>query len=339
MDIKKHILRAVVKRGRIKVLDITKETGLSRAYVSRLFHELRMDGKIVLLGKANRARYILASASNARLAKQSSMSFSRYLNNSKLSEDLVLGEIKKETGIFMNLPTNISRILDYAFTEILNNAIEHSRSKTIFVKMSRDQEIKFSIDDNGVGIFQNIIKKKKLKNDLEAIQELLKGKQTTAPEAHTGEGIFFTSKIADMFTIKGSGKKLIFNNNIDDIFINNIKKIRGTKVEFKIAPKSKRDLSAVFKEYSNDAFEFSKTKVVVDLYRLGSEFISRSQARRIMTGLDKFQTIILDFKNVGTVGQAFADEVFRVWKSNHSGIEIINKNANENIEFMIKRAL
>ena len=54
-----------------------------------------------------------------------------------------------------------------------------------------------------------------------------------------------------------------------------------------------------------------------------------------MSGLDKFKTILLDFKNVETVGQGFADEVFRVWKSRHPGIEIIVKNANDNVQFMI----
>jgi hypothetical protein len=43
-----------------------------------------------------------------------------------------------------------------------------------------------------------------LKNHLEAIQDLLKGKQTTMPKSHSGEGIFFTSKIADNLTISSS---------------------------------------------------------------------------------------------------------------------------------------
>ena len=72
---------------------------------------------------------------------------------------------------------------------------------------------------------------------------------------------------------------------------------------------------------------------------MGTEYISRSQARRILGGLDKFRTVILDFKNVKTVGQGFADEVFRVWKRHYPNIDIVTKNANENITFMIKRAL
>jgi len=54
--------------------------------------------------------------------------------------------------------------------------------------------------------------------------------------------------------------------------------------------------------------------------------------------LDKFKKIMFDFKNVRTVGQSFADEVFRVWKNNHKDIDIVYKNANENIVFMMERA-
>ncbi|MCB0367566.1 MAG: DUF4325 domain-containing protein, partial [Bdellovibrionales bacterium] len=39
------------------------------------------------------------------------------------------------------------------------------------------------------------------------------------------------------------------------------------------------------------------------------------------------------------VGQAFVDEVFRVFKDSHPEIEIEHINANDAIEFMIKRGL
>ena len=126
---------------------------------------------------------------------------------------------------------------------------------------------------------------------------------------------------------------------MDDIFIKEAKKTIGTKVNFRIAVKSKRNLDSVFKKYSDAAFAFSKTETKVSLYKIDSDFISRSQARRIVSGLEKFKKIVLDFKGVDTVGQAFADEVFRVWQSHHPSIKIIYKNANENIVFMIKRAL
>ena len=339
MNIESLILKKLRENEKIKAADIVKATGFSRAYVNRFFQKLKDEGKIVLMGKANKACYISVDKKTVLRTKNSILSVRKILQNKNLSEDLVLDEIKRDTGIFFGLPKNISAIVDYAFSEILNNAIEHSKSPKIEIQMQRNAAgVVFDVRDWGVGIFNNIKKKKKLKNEFEAIQDLLKGKQTTSPKKHTGEGIFFTSKVGDMLTIQSSRKKLIFNNILDDIFIKEAKKTIGTKVNFRVVLKSKRNLSGVFRKYSDKAFSFAKTETKVSLYKIDTDFISRSQARRIVSGLDKFKKIVLDFKEVETVGQAFADEVFRVWQKLHLGIKIEYRNANKNIEFMIKRA-
>ncbi|GAH25948.1 unnamed protein product, partial [marine sediment metagenome] len=77
---------------------------------------------------------------------------------------------------------------------MLNNAIEHSESKKVEIIIERRKNnIIFEVRDWGVGIFNNIMNKKGLSSEMDAIQDLLKGKQTTAPSYHSGEGIFFTS--------------------------------------------------------------------------------------------------------------------------------------------------
>ncbi len=291
-----------------------------------------------MIGKANNARYVLSA--DAEKTKNNILSINRILKNRNLSEDMVLDEIKENSGVFENLPANVVNIVDYAFTEILNNAIEHSNSKEIMVSVDKKENIlTFEVVDYGVGIFKNIIAKRGLKNEMEAIQDLLKGKQTTNPEKHSGEGIFFTSKIADKFFIRGSNKKLIFDNVLNDIFVKDMTEISGTRVSFEISIKSTKKLNNIFREYSGDAFEFSKTKVTVDLFEIDNAYISRSQARRILAGLEKFKEIILDFKNIETIGQGFADEVFRVWGKSHPAKKIEYKNANENVLFMIERSL
>lgn len=339
MDVKHLILKKLARKKEIKVSEIVKETSFSRAYINRFFKELRDEGKIVLLGKSNKAKYVLAEKEAVALAKKEILTFRRALKNENISEDIVLNEIKKHTGIFIGLPKNIIQMLDYAFTEMLNNAIEHSKSKTIELFMEKDSGVvRFDVIDKGIGIFNNIMQKRKLKNEIEAIQNLIKGKETTMPKEHSGEGIFFTSKACDQLIIQSSEKKLIFNNVLDDVFVKNINNRKGTRVGFSINIKSKNDLNTIFRKYSAGAFEFGKTKVLVNLYKMGTDYISRSQARRILVGLEKFKKIILDFRGVETVGQAFADEVFRVWKNRHSNIDIQYENSNENIDFMIKRA-
>jgi anti-sigma regulatory factor (Ser/Thr protein kinase) len=262
------------------------------------------------------------------------------LRNSGLDEDSILATIKRETGIFVGLPEPATRIVDYGFTEILNNAIEHSHSPSIQVTLARTPErVHFRIFDRGVGIFANLQESMHLESELDAVRQLLKGKQTTAPEAHTGEGIYFTSRSADLFSIQSGQTLLLFNNFLPDVFVRKLpRSLHGTSVNFTISANTERDIEKIFSEHTNEGYVFDKTTVRVKLYKLGSPYISRSQARRITSGLDRFALIILDFAEVDTVGQAFADEVFRVWQRQHPQVTIQVENANEAVNFMIRHA-
>lgn len=338
-SIKNLILKQIETNGETKTMDLVKSVGLSRGYISHLLKEMVEDGSIVMIGKTNKAKYIKADKQSLLTAKKEILSVNLNLVNKNLSEDLVLDQIKRDSGIFVDLSSNVTHVLNYAFTEMMNNAIEHSQSKKIKINFAKqDGLIKFIITDAGIGIFNNIMSKKGLKSELEAIQDLLKGKQTTAPQAHSGEGIFFTSKAGDSLIIESSNKKLIFNNLVEDIFIDDIKNRQGTKIIFAIQTKSKRELEKIFNEYAGDNYEFTKTKVAVRLYKMGDIYISRSQGRRIMVGLDKFKIVELDFKHIKTVGQAFADEIFRIWQIHNPGIKIEVVNSNENIDLMITRS-
>lgn len=339
MNIKNKILEKINKKGKLKSSEIVKKTGFSREYINRHFQELRSEGKIVLIGKGRGSYYVLSDSKSIISVKKNVLRFNAFLKNKNLTESDVLQRINLETGIFLGISQNLKRILEYSFLEMLNNAIEHSQSKNIRMFMVRiNDSISFFIKDFGIGIFNNLQKKKKLKTKIEAIQHLLKGKQTTMPEKHSGQGIFFTSKLADSLFITSSNKKLLFDNKVNDIFLLNCKNTKGTEILFLINLNSKKKIKDVFDEYSSNNYEFDKTKVHIKLYKLDSDYISRSQARRVLIGLDKFRIIVLDFKNVETVGQAFADEIFRVWENNHPQIKFQIINSNENINFMIKRA-
>jgi anti-sigma regulatory factor (Ser/Thr protein kinase)/predicted transcriptional regulator len=337
MDVKDLIFDFLKKKGRVTTADVVGKTGLSRAYAQRFLKELSGEGRIIRIGKANQAHYVPASKKGALPARPSRIR--KIITNRGLAEDRVLSQIKEESSIFQKMPGNVSAIIDYAFTEMLNNAIEHSASEKIDVVIMRTiTDIRFTVTDRGIGIFNNIMKKKRLGTTIEAVQDLLKGKETTAPAAHSGEGIFFTSKIADSLTIKSFKKKVVFDNVGQDIYVKDVKPVGGTRVDFVLGLRSEKKLANLFGKYTDESFQFSKTGVKVKLYHQDVDYVSRSQARRILTGLEKFKTIELDFQDVKTIGQAFADEVFRIWQAGHKDVKFVIKDANENVLIMIKRA-
>ena len=85
-------------------------------------------------------------------------------------------------------------------------------------------------------------------------------------------------------------------------------------------------------------FCFSKTTVPVRLVQYGDErLVSRSQAKRLLSRVDRFKVVIFDFENVNAIGQAFADEIFRVFNNRYPEIEIHTVNTNKEVEQQIAR--
>lgn len=334
----KEVLLNIIKKKKVATgRELILELGFSRAYINKIINELIRDGKVARLGQTNKTRYVLAD--NEGLATELENIFQKSYLREKTSEDLILEELGRQTNILKNLPERLISIFNYAFTEMINNAIDHSGSQDIKVTAGkRDDLLWFEVIDFGVGIFEHIKKKKGLEDRWQAMQDLTKGKQTTDPEHHAGEGVFFTSKIGDKFTIISGGITLVFDNNKDDIFVSETAKTKGTKVIWTINKKTTHRLTDIFKKYSNENFSFAKTEVRVDLFKINSPHISRSEAKRLLAGLEKFDTIILDFKGIELIGQGFADEIFRVWQKKYPRKILKPINYGKAVEMMIGRA-
>lgn len=79
------------------------------------------------------------------------------------------------------------------------------------------------------------------------------------------------------------------------------------------------------------------------LVQLRDEFhdkgaIARSQAKRLLQRVDRFRCVVLDFAEVSSIGQAFADEIFRVFANEHPEVELIPMHAPAEVQQMIRRA-
>lgn len=338
MDTRELIVRVASKKEKFKTSDIVRAAGgkISRQFVSSEINNLVRDGKLIKAGSTKASFYALPGKADVLNNK-----IKRRLRNNNLNESEIFSDFKQKTTFISLLKGNVLSILEYAFTEMLNNAIEHSNSEFIEVEIEKnDDSISFVVNDFGIGAFKSVMKKRGLNTELEAIQDLLKGKVTTKPRLHSGEGIFFTSKTGDIFILESFGYRIRIDNLVNDVFIEELKPVKnGTRVIFTISTNTEKHLTSVFKNYQtlSGTYAFDKTEVRVRLYTMGTIYISRSQARRILQGLEKFKLVILDFEKVPTVGQAFADEVFRVFKIKFPDVLIRPINMNETVKFMVGR--
>jgi anti-sigma regulatory factor (Ser/Thr protein kinase) len=309
---------------------VATEFGISRQASHRHIKRLEREGIIVGEGKTRSRKYGLVELDG--------------LHRSFPLKNLEEGEVwRVHFHKFMqSLPARATIVANYAVTEMLNNAIEHSGGTRVHVSARRTaRSVVFSVRDDGVGIFRKVARALQLPNELQSVLELSKGKFTTAPKDHSGMGIFFSSRACDRMSILSNPIMLMHSESGRDfVFEDNSIEGTGTHIIMTIHLDTQRDLHTMFNEYAGEANQgFTRTIVPVALAEQGDDnLLSRSQAKRVLARIDRFKEVIFDFNGVETVGQAFADEIFRVFQVAHPDVKLMPVNANENINGMIALA-
>jgi len=330
-DIRRFILEHIEKHPR-DVSNVTSEHfKITRQAVNKHLQRLSAEHAISESGNTRSRSYGLAPLVEWQKT---------YGVSPELAEDLVwTNDFAPVVG---QLPENVLDIWRYGFTEMVNNAKDHSGGSVILIKIAKTAvNTEVYITDNGIGIFKKIQDALNLLDERHAVLELSKGKLTTDPKHHTGEGIFFSSRIFDAFAIISGSTYWGHNFGQREDWIMDGEAIKGgTTVLLRLSNHTARTLEKVFNQYtSEEDFSFNRTVVPVALAQYGNDkLISRSQAKRLLSRVELFKIVVFDFTGVPTVGQAFADEIFRVFVNEHPNIEVHPIHFNSEVKRMIERA-
>jgi len=321
-QIREYIFRNLKKQSLAAM--IVNRFGISRQAANSHLRNLVKEGAILASGKTSNRTYRLAHTSSKQLV---------YKLRPGLEEDIVWrNDIRP---LLEKLPANVLNIWHWAFTEMFNNAIDHSAGQKIIVSVrSTARHTEIIVQDDGVGIFKKIQKELGLEDERQAVFELSKGKLTTDSKRHSGQGIFFTSRMVNQFRILSEG--VYFSHEIqaeEDWIMENKESATGTAVFMTVDNHTARTTKKILDSFSvKGSYGFNKTVVPVEMARYGSDqLISRSQAKRVLARVDLFSQVLFDFAGIEEIGQAFADEIFRVFASEHPAIELMPINASKNI--------
>jgi anti-sigma regulatory factor (Ser/Thr protein kinase) len=331
-EVRRFIIANVEKHPRDISRVVAQKFGISRQAVNLHLKRLVSEGALEAQGATNNRTYALAPLLSWRQV---------YFIADQPTEDRVwYRDIAPHIG---SVPQNVSDIWHYGFTEMFNNALEHSEGTAVAVDLEKTAaSTELTISDDGVGIFRKIQAALGLDDARHSVLELAKGKFTTDPAHHSGEGIFFSSRMFDEFVVL-SGEVFFAHAfpSVEDWILERERSVIGTLVSMNLSNHTARTTKKVFDRFTtgDDDYGFTKTVVPVDLARYGDDkLVSRSQARRLLARVDRFRTVVLDFQGVDAIGQAFADEVFRVFPSLHPEIKIAEINARSAVKRMISRA-
>jgi DNA-binding transcriptional ArsR family regulator len=327
--IRDAIRSRLATEGSVSAGEIAADVGVSRQAAHHHLAKLYSTGEVERIGAGRSTRYVRTST------------FQRRWSLPGLMEEHVWRDTREAVPCLRDLAPESKNILHYAMTEMVNNAIDHSSGTFVEVTVwCKPDVIAFEVADDGVGAFANVREKLHLADEFAAIQELTKGKQTTAPEQHTGEGIFFTSKAVDLFELESSGLRWIVDTIRGDQAVADSTRHIGTRVRCELDPATSRRIADLFNEFADpDTGAFDRTEVTVRLFEMSDTFVSRSEAKRLASQLERFDQVVIDFSGIETVGQGFVDELFRVWAREHPGTVLVPMNMNPSVERMVRRGL
>lgn len=341
-QIKAYILEKINENQQNLISSVAQKCEISATTVQRYLKQLLEDG--IIEENIEKGGYEIINTVNQTFVFQNDLQ--------SLEEQQIFDQYIRP--LLLNLPSNVQRIWEHAFTEIMNNAIEHSDAERIIVRVMRNKlHTTIIIDDDGIGIFNRICayiidRDKKAYTLDDALTMLFAGKLTTNEACHSGEGIFFSSRAVDRFIILSSNRifthdryELEDNWNLETMESSKEREAllnkKGTYVLMELRNDSKKILREIFDMYGDQTRGFYKTQIPLKNIITSGFAVSRSQARRIVASFEKFKEVELDFDGIDEISQAFAHEIFVVFQKKHPDMELIIKNANQQIDYMINR--
>jgi anti-sigma regulatory factor (Ser/Thr protein kinase)/biotin operon repressor/virulence-associated protein VapD len=332
-EIRQLILREIDDAGKVSATKVSKIFNVSRQAIFKNVRELVATG-VIIKTDSPKLPYRIKPLQSTSIT----VSVGPEAEENKIWNESI-------GPLLTGLKDNVREICHYGFTEMLNNVIDHSASQSADIRVTIDAlVVRITIQDHGVGIWKKLQEAFHLDDPRHALLELTKGKLTTDPQRHTGEGIFFTSRMFDRFII-ASDKLTFCRFQEGDEWLFDIKEEEvgpGTRVSLVLCLESETTPREVFDKFTADLdhFGFTRTQLSVQLAKYeGDHLVSRSQAKRILHRLEKFKEVYLDFSDVTDIGQAFADEIFRVFKNAHPEVRLIPTHAPPEVARMIQRVM
>jgi anti-sigma regulatory factor (Ser/Thr protein kinase) len=249
---------------------------------------------------------------------------------------------RRDFAPHFELAPHVARLVQHAFMELVNNAVDHSGGTCVTVSMRQTAlHVQLLVSDDGVGLFERVADAHELHDPALAMFELAKGRLTSQPERHAGRGLYFVARAADVFDLHANRNAFQHRGLEDRGWMRHGRAAaeRGTTAFVGIALDTERTLDAVLRSSSSDCARYGLERARLPLRLLAADGLaldSRAQARRVAARLAALRRADLDFAGVTEIGHSFADELFRVLPSMQPQLAMHAVNAAAPVARMIE---
>lgn len=240
---------------------------------------------------------------------------------------------RQDFAPYFPLPPNVQRMAQHAFTELVNNAIDHSGGTQVTVSLRQTPaHLQLLVSDDGCGLFRSIEQSFDIGEPTLVMLELAKGRLSSQPQRHSGLGLLVTSQLADVFDLRANAhgfQRRAWSTTPWHPMPTAapLAGRPGTSIYLAIALDTSRTLDSVQRSLSADGRSFAFDRVQVPLRLLAGDsqpvLASRAEARRVASRLAGFRRAEIDFTGLSEIGHAFAHELFAVIRRERPDLELV----------------
>jgi len=251
--------------------------------------------------------------------------------------------------VLHHYPPHITQPATDGITHSLKNVLDHAHSRSVAITIRETiATITITIADHGIGLFNKIQSACHGLDLRTAALELIKGKLTTDPARHRGEGIAVTARLFDEFELQSDGYccghavPLTPEQGSGQWYWHQHPTPRpiGTSVRLRLHTARPLDEIVPASRWFTTPKDLSTTLIpVVMLAEGATPFQTRREAQRLLARIDQFKRVVLDFQGVLVIGPEFADEVFRVYPQQFPDIHFHWSGENASVQAVIQDAL
>ncbi len=242
-----------------------------------------------------------------------------------------------------NLTEGVLPMVRHAFSELVNNAIDHSGGTEVVVSLRQTAtQVQLLVSDNGRGLFDSLATAFGFDDHQHAMLELSKGRLTSDPARHTGRGLFYTLRLADVALLHANASAFQQRQWEGAQWRSGRPMPRvGTSVYLAITLDTPRRLDDVLRSASLDANDYALERVTLPLALIADDggLVSRAAARRVGARLQGLRHVEVDFSGVSALGHSFADELFRVSRPGGAGLGFSTVGMAEPLVAMLRSVL
>ena len=181
-DIRRFIVENVDKHSTDIAAMAANKFSITRQAINKHLKNLASEGALTASGKTRNRTYRLCSQLEYR---------KEFKLGNGINEDIAWDHaVEKFVSSF---PENVKDIWHYSFTEMFNNAIDHSDGNNVFLQITKTAaNTQLLLADDGVGIFKKIQKAMNLEDERHAILDCAGKANDRSRKAHrTGDILYF----------------------------------------------------------------------------------------------------------------------------------------------------